>query len=136
MDASTVDAVVSALTAAIGTYGREVLVRVEEAAGDATVHLGLRLLARLRRGEGKARAAVEEAVADVAQNPGDEDFQAALRAQVKKALSRDPELARDLAGLLREGGVTVTAAGDRAVAVGHNAGIVSTGDGAANRIER
>jgi hypothetical protein len=136
MDASTIDAVMSGLTAAIGAYGREVLVRTEETAGDATVRLGLRLLARLRRGEGKAHAAVEEAVADVAQNPGDEDFQAALRAQVKKALSRDPELARDLAGLLREGGVTVTAAGERAVAVGHNAGILSTGDGATNRIER
>ena len=136
MDASTIDAVVSALTAAIGAYGREVLVRVEETAGDATVGLGIRLLSRLRRGEGKASAAVEEAVVDVAENPGDEDFQAALRAQVKKALSQDPELARDLAELLRQGGVTVTATGDRAAAIGHNTGIVSTGDGATNRIER
>jgi len=136
MDASTTDAVVSALTAAIGTYGREVLVRVEESAGDATAHLGLKLLARLRRGNGKTGAAVDEAVADVAQNPGDEDFHAALRAQVKKALSRDPELARDLAGLLGQAGVTVTATGDGAVAIGHNAGIVSTGEGASNRIER
>lgn len=83
MDAATMDAVVPAPTAAIGTYGREVLVGTEERAGD-------------------------------------EEFQSALRAGAKTALSRDPRLARDLAGLLREGGATVTA----------------TGDGATHRIER
>lgn len=137
MDASTVDAAVTAVSAAVGVYGRDVLVRTEGAAVDATAALGLRILARLRRGAGKEHAAVEEAVADVADNPEDEDFLAALRAQVKKALSRDSDLAADLAALLREaGGVTVTAAGDRSVAVEHNTGIISTGDGATNRIER
>lgn len=136
MDASTVDAVVSALTAAVGTYGREVLVRTEETAGDATVRLGLKLLARFRRGQGQAGAAVQAAVADVADSPGDEDFRAALRAQVKRALSGDPELAVDIEGLLRAAGTAVTATGARAAAVGQNTGIVSTGDGATNRIER
>jgi len=69
MDASTVDAVVSALTAAIGTYGREVLVRVEERPGTPR----RTWVSGCWHGcgaERKTGAAVDEAVADVAENPG------------------------------------------------------------------
>ena len=134
MDAPAIDAAMPALLAAIGVYGRDVLRRVEEVAADGTVGLGLKPLARLRRG--MHAEVLEEAVVDAAENPGDEDFEAALRAQLKKALARDPRLAADVVRLLNEGGVSVIATGERAVAVGHNHGIISVGEGATNRIER
>jgi hypothetical protein len=43
-----------------------------------------------------------EAVRDLAANPDDEDFAAAVRAQVKKALAADGELVRQWAQLLAE----------------------------------
>jgi hypothetical protein len=134
MDAATIDVVMPALLAAIGAYGRDVLNHLEKSAADGTVGLGVKLLARFRRG--KRPAAIEEAVADVAENPGDEDFETALRAQLKKALAQDPELAADVVKLLDESGISATATGERAVAVGVNDGIISVGDGATNRIER
>jgi hypothetical protein len=133
MDASAVDAAMSALMAAIGTYGRDVLTRVEKVAADDTVGLGLKLLGRFKRAK---QPALEEAVLDAADNPGDEDFEAGLRAQLKKAMNKDPELAADVTRLLREGGVSVIATGERSVAVAHNAGIISVGDNADNRIEK
>jgi hypothetical protein len=128
-----VDEALAALAAAIGTYGREVFDRVGEAAGDATAGLGLKLLGRIKHGK---HPALEQAVTDAAENPGDEDFTVALRAQLKKALGNDGELAADLERLVRAAGPAVTAVGERSVAVGHNAGIVSTGDHTTNRIER
>ena len=125
----------SALLAAIGTYGRDVLERVEGTAADATVNLGLKLLGRLRRAKDSG-AAVEEAAADVADNPGDEDFEAALRARLKKAVNNDAELASDVERLLNESGISVVASGERAAAVVNNSGIISLGDGADNRIQR
>lgn len=67
--------------------------------------------------------------------PADEDFRAGLRGQVKKALSGadgvyDPGLAADLTRILADAGMTVSATATRAVAVGHNDGIISTGDDA------
>ena len=133
MDASAIDAAVSAMLAAIGTYGHDVLGQVEGTAADATVSLGLRLLGRLRRTKDGGER-VEEAVTDVAKNPGDADFETVLRARLKKAVNNDAELAADIERLLGEGGISVAAFGDRSVAVAHNSGIVSLGDGGDNRI--
>ena len=49
-----------------------------------------------------ARETAKEAVADVANNPEDEDYQAALRVQLKKLLANDAALAHQLAKILRE----------------------------------
>jgi hypothetical protein len=72
-------------------------------------------------------------VLDAAAHPGDRDFLAGLRAQVRKALEDDPGLAAELTALLAVGGIVV-AGGHRAVAVHDNIGIISTGDGAVNEI--
>lgn len=137
MDAGLLDAVMAPVLTALGAIGHKVLTEAEDEAADQTVRLGRRLLARLRHGgkDGTGRPQLEAAAADVAADPNDPDFQAALRGQFKKALSGtdgvdDPELVADLSGLLAAAGVTVTATGTRAVAVGHNDGIISTGDGA------
>ncbi len=73
------------------------------------------------RGKVEAKPAALEAAQDVAAAPEDQDAQAALRLQLRKLLAEDTTLAAEVARLWGEAqaaGVTVTAAGERAVAVG------------------
>lgn len=144
MDAGLLDAVMASIWAALGAAGHKALSDVEDEAADETVRLGRRLLTRLlHRGgtQDSARPLLEAAAEDVATTPQDEDFRAALRAQVKKALTGadgadDSELASDLERLLRTAGTRVSAHGAGAVVVGHNAGIISTGGHAKNTVQR
>jgi hypothetical protein len=81
----------------------------------------------------ETKPAAQEAVQDVAQNPKDEDAQAALRQQIKKILGEDEALAREIEPMvksLQQANVTVVASGDRSVAVGGNVtgGTIITGD--------
>jgi hypothetical protein len=66
--------------------------------------------------------ATETAVKDVAENPDDSDYLAALRVQLRKMLTEDPRLAQELRTVLdsgeKAGTVTVSAGGERSVAVG------------------
>ncbi|MEV0096994.1 hypothetical protein [Streptomyces sp. NPDC050738] len=124
--------VVPYVTAAVQSYGTAVLTRASGAGADATVSLGTRILQRIWRRE-ESRAAVEGAVDDAVANPEDEDFQAALRAQIKRVLRADAELAAELEGLLPPAGVSITASGDGAVAAQRNEGVISTGDNATIR---
>lgn len=136
MDAELIDAVMVPVLAGLGAVGHKVLTTVEDEAADEAVQASRRLLARLRRGrDGTGRPQLEAAAADVATDPADEDFRGALRGQVRKALAGtdgldDPDLAADLTGILDAAGISVTASGTSAVAVGHNDGIISTGDSA------
>lgn len=129
MDPSLVDAMMPSLTAAVAAYGANVLVRAEDAAAVETVRLGQRLLARLRRNE-DVRPRIDVAVQDLASALDDEDFRSALRAQIKKVLEEDADLASDLETLLAGSRVTAQATGTRSVAVTRNDGIISTGDNA------
>ncbi|MGC5387039.1 hypothetical protein ACPXCJ_21295 [Micromonospora chalcea] len=63
--------------------------------------------------------------------PADSDRIAVLRAEVRRALQADPQMAADVAILLAEAGMAVTASGTRSVALRDNSGIVQTGDGSA-----
>ncbi|MGW3564510.1 hypothetical protein ACWDSL_11550 [Streptomyces sp. NPDC000941] len=117
------------VTAAVGAYGTAALTRAADAGADATVSLGQRILQRLR-GREESREGIDEAVQDLAAAPEDEDFQAALRARIKRALLADAELTAELARLLPAGGTSFTASGQGAVAVQHNSGIISTGSDA------
>jgi hypothetical protein len=63
----------------------------------------------------------------------DEDALATLRLQIKKLLTQDSGLAREIAILLEEGrraSVTVVVSGDRAVGIGGDmsGGTINTGD--------
>ncbi|MEV0562323.1 RIP homotypic interaction motif-containing protein [Dactylosporangium sp. NPDC050588] len=104
-------AVVPFVSAAVGAYGTAVVQRVVDQAGDATAEAGLgvgrRVLRRLfRSGRGQQ---IEEAVADLGTAPDDEDLTDLVRAQVRAALARDPELAAEIAAMLPGGpGVTIT----------------------------
>ncbi|KRV50891.1 hypothetical protein AQ490_13135 [Wenjunlia vitaminophila] len=116
------------VTAAVAAYGAAVLTRVQDTTADATVSLGQRVLRRITGRPGE-QPGVEDAVADLADDPDDPDAQAALRMQVRKALLADDALAEDIARLVAGApGVTVTASGDRSVAAQTIHGNVSTGD--------
>lgn len=69
----------------------------------------------------KGRPVAEEAVKDLAQNPADQDNQAALRKELKKVLVEDPEFLEALMPLLeaaqRETVQNSAVAGDHGVAV-------------------
>jgi hypothetical protein len=144
MDASLLDAVMGPIWAALSAVGRKALSEAEDETATGLVGLGRRLLARLRRrGESAetARPQLEAAVADVTSDPDDQDFRAALRGQVKKALTgtdgvEDQSLIADLETLLESGGVHISAEGAGSVAVGHNEGIISTGQNARSTIHR
>ncbi|WP_061290913.1 hypothetical protein [Herbidospora cretacea] len=119
------------VTAAISAYGAAVLARANDDAADATVGWGRGLLRRIF---GTAPEETPEAVAELAADPDDPDLQAALRVQIRRLLSTDPELAADVRAMLdqaRAQGPAVTASGDRSVAVGgDNTGVIATGDDA------
>jgi len=91
------------------------------------------LWSRLR---GKER--VVQAAQDLAASPDDPDAQAALRLQLKKALEADQALVAEVARLWKEvetAGVTVTASGDRSVAIGGSVSGSTIITGNRNKVE-
>ncbi|WP_157519365.1 hypothetical protein [Herbidospora mongoliensis] len=127
-------------------------------ADQAVALYGLRMLELLIRGE-LSRPALRAAVADVIDDAGDEDAVSALRYQVKKALTTDPQLTADIAALVNSAAPITAGAGSQVISGSHiggnvnqigsardvtigenrsatvhggNQGIVSTGDGARN----
>lgn len=120
--------VVPAISAAVGAYGVGVLTRAQDAAADATVNLGRRILAWLWR-HASERGRLEAAVTDLAAAGGqDPDAVAALRLQVRRILAQDPELVSELAGMLPPA-PQAGATGTRSVAIaGNNSAPITTGD--------
>lgn len=130
------------VTAAASAYGGAVLARVQgqasEATADAAVGFGWRLAQRIfgARTEddegGEASEVVPEALADVIDDPDDQDNQAALRKAIRKALAADTDLAAEVEQLLTQAqrtGAQVMTFGDRSPATGTNHGVIATGDG-------
>lgn len=81
----------------------------------------------------EAKPAALEAAQDVAAAPDDADAQAALRQQIKKILSEDELLAKEISEIVEQGqraGVIVTASGERSVAIvgGVSSSTIITGD--------
>lgn len=82
----------------------------------------------------EAKPAALEAAQDVARAPEDEDLQAVLRVQLRKLLTEDQSLAEEVSRWLEQckaAGITVTASGERSVAIGGNVkgSTIVTGDG-------
>jgi hypothetical protein len=72
----------------------------------------------------EAKPAALEAAQDVAHAPEDEDLQTVLRVQLQKLLTEDQSLADEVSRWLEQGkaaGITVTASGERSVAIGGDA---------------
>lgn len=118
------------IAAAVHTYGAGVMQRLQEAAADATVGAGGRILQLLLS---RHRPEIEGAVVDLADDTADEDRIAALRLQVRKVLAADPELAAAVAEEVgaATGSTAITASGQRSVAAHTISGTVVTGDDAA-----
>ena len=116
--------------AAVAAYGRAVLTKAEEAAASGTVQLGGRILRRIF-GRQESAPAIEQAVAELAEAPEDQDRVAVLRTEFRRAMQADPRLAAEVADILQSAGISISASGARAVAVNQNSGIVQTGDGSA-----
>ncbi len=90
-------------------------------------------------GKLRGKERVVQAAQDLADAPNDPDAQAALRLQLRRALEADPASAAEIARLWGEAqaaGVTVTAFGDRSVAIGGSVSgsTIITGD--QNEVER
>src|SRR5215213_10822131 len=72
----------------------------------------------------EANPAALVAAQDVAQAPEDEELQTVLRVQLRKLLTEDQLLAEEVSRWLEQGkaaGITVTASGERSVAIGGDA---------------
>jgi hypothetical protein len=116
------------IAAAVHTYGASVLDKLQEAAADATVGAGGRILGRMLAHRSPA---IEGAIVDLAEDTEDEDRRAALRLQIRKALAADPQLAAAVAEEVNAAGTSVVASGERSVAAHTiSGGVVSTGDDA------
>ncbi|SRR5579872_6753273 len=83
--------VTSYAVAALSAYGAAVLAKAEGDLANATVGAGHRVLQRIfgRRQDGETLPAV---LAEVIENPGDEDYLGALRLAIRKALESDSGL--------------------------------------------
>ena len=82
----------------------------------------------------EAKPEALEAAQDIAQSPDDQDAQAAFRRQLRKLLTEDQSLAEEVSRWLEQGkaaGITVTASGERSVAIGGDVkgSTIVTGDG-------
>ncbi|QIY56650.1 hypothetical protein HEP86_21585 [Streptomyces sp. RPA4-5] len=121
-----------AVTAAVSAYGAAVLTRAQDAAADATVGLGQRILQAVwRRGDEAGRAELERVVDEAVDEQDDAYTTAVLSRILKRALQDDRELREELAALLpapAAGTVTITASGERSIAAQH-IGTAITGDG-------
>jgi hypothetical protein len=89
------------VSAAVAGYGAAVLKVSEDAAADATLSLGRRILQRVF-----GRGHTPDALADLAADPQDTDLQAALRVALRKLLAEDGELTAQIRDLLAEAPAT------------------------------
>jgi hypothetical protein len=104
-----------------------------KAAANQSLEWGKSLWSKLKT-KVEAKPAALEAAQDVAHAPEDKNLQIALQVQLQKLLTQDQSLAEEVSRWLEQGkaaGVTVTASGERSVAIGGdvNGSTIVTGDG-------
>ncbi|GAB2839876.1 hypothetical protein GCM10022221_44080 [Actinocorallia aurea] len=120
------------VVSAVAAYGGAVLARGQEMAADATIGVGRRALQRIF-GE-REDSELPEALADLAEDPADEERRAALRLRIRKILAADADLAQEIQAMLPVRSGEHDAAGTRSVVAQTISGVVVTGDG--NQITR
>ena len=104
-----------------------------KAAANQSLEWGKSLWSKLKS-KVEAKPDALEAAQDIAQSPEDQDAQAALRRHLRKLLTEGQSLAEEVSRWLEQGkaaGLTVTASGERSVAIGGNVkgSTIVTGDG-------
>ena len=123
---------IAALTALLSPFLPYLLKGGEKAAEEAGKRLGgdswdwLKQIWDKLQPKVEEKPALKEVVADVATNPQDDDYRAALRGQLKKLLEQDSVLARELTQLLQQKPQTIgssigniIAGGDVSVSTGN-----------------
>jgi hypothetical protein len=127
-----VEQAVPYLTAAVGVYGTAVLTRAQDAAADATVGLGQRILhLAWQRGDEANRAELERGVGEAVDEQDDVYSAAVLSRLLRGMLQEVPGLSGELSAMLpapTAGMVNITASGDRSIAAQHIDTAI-TGDG-------
>lgn len=93
--------------AALSAYGAAVLAKAKDDLADATLGAGRRVLQRIfgRRKDGEELPAV---LAEVIENPGDEDYLGALRLALRKALESDGGLQAQVREIISSAAPVVT----------------------------
>jgi hypothetical protein len=132
---------IAALTAFLAPFLPHLLKPIQDAAADAAERFGeaaweqAKILWGRLRGKVEAKPSASEAAADVAKAPDDSRARTSLEWQLQKLVDDDPAFAEELAELWERAKraadvtVTVTASGERAVAIGgNNTGDIRTGD--------
>lgn len=85
--------------AALSAYGAAVLAKAKDDLADATVGAGRRVLQRIF-GLKKDGEELPTLLAEVVENPGDEDYLGALRLAIRKALESDAGLRDEVRGII------------------------------------
>lgn len=89
------------VTAAAGTYTGAVLSRTRDKKTNAAINVGVRVLESVfGRGEDGGPIAAE--LAELAQNPDDEDTLGAVRRAIRKALERDSAMVAEVRSILAD----------------------------------
>jgi hypothetical protein len=81
--------------AALGAYGAAVLAKAKDDLADATIKAGRLVLQRIF-GRRKDSEDLPVVLAEVIENPGDQDYLDALRLAIRKALAADAQLQADV----------------------------------------
>jgi hypothetical protein len=100
-EVATLAAEATPYAAALGAYGAAVLAKVRDDLADATIGAGRRVLQRIfgHREDGGELPVV---LAELIENPGDEDYLGALRLAIRKALEADARLQADVRQIIGE----------------------------------
>jgi hypothetical protein len=86
---------------AVVTYGRAVLAKAWDDVADVSIKAGLKVL-QLVFGHKERDEALPDVVAEVIDNPDDEDYLNQLKLTIRKALERDEALAEKVAAIVAE----------------------------------
>jgi hypothetical protein len=121
--AALVKDVTPSLISALRAYGGSVLAKINDDGADETVSLGRRLLQKVF-GHKKDGEPLPTVLAEVIDNPDDEDYLGTLRTAIRKALQGDAQLLAEVREILKEARPPVTA-GPQTAAADHG-GIAQT----------
>lgn len=86
---------------AVSTYGKAVLAKAWDDVADASIKAGLKVI-QLVFGHKKRDEALPDVVAEVIDNPADEDYLNQLKLAIRKALEREDALAEKVAAIVAE----------------------------------
>ena len=101
MDISSLVKILAPCLPFLMKIGNKVTEKATQKISENTLNIAKAIWAKLQP-KVEEKEAAKEASIDVANNPEDEDYQAALRVQLKKILESNPELATEIKQIIEE----------------------------------